>query len=95
MAPGAEVTKTTTEYTVTEADILAEGSTLQNVAVAKGTDPTDPEGDPIEEEGSTEDPKEDPAPSLKVEKSLTTVNGTAKAKDYKVKAGDYRRRQVV
>src|SRR5690625_4461008 len=57
-------------YQVTQADIDAGG--VENVAFAAATDPTDPEGDPIEDDGSVTVPTVDPNPGLAVEKTADT-----------------------
>ena len=68
LVPGASETFTA-EYTVTEADIL-EGKVV-NEATATGNGPED--HDPEIKPGDTEDPTDDPNPSLTVSKSVTSV----------------------
>ena len=57
----------TTKWTVTEEDIIA--GKVVNSATAKGTDP---EGDPTEDDVTTEDPTEDPNGHLTITKDTTS-----------------------
>src|SRR5699024_3598036 len=69
LAPGAAVECTGT-YEVTEDDVGEDA--VVNVATASATDPTDPKGDPIEDDGSVTVPTVDPNPGLAVEKTADT-----------------------
>ena len=72
LAPGASEEFEAT-YKVTEADILA-GKVL-NVATAEGTSPDPDKPDVPVKPGEKEDPTDDPAPSIDVEKSSNKVDG--------------------